>query len=118
VEQALNKKTSLAFDRNTLEESMKLLSQDLGIPIEIIGTDLQLDGITKNQSFAIEERDQPAGEILRKVLLKANTDGKLVYTVKPGAKESLVISTRSAVVKRGDKLPAEFVSPPDTNKKK
>ena len=80
--------------------------------VEILGGDLQLEGITKNQSFGLDERNRPAGEILRKIMLQANPDGKLVYIVKPrvpGGEEMLFITTRKAVEKRGDKLPPELI---------
>jgi serine/threonine protein kinase len=107
--------TSLAFARDTLEKAVQMLADDIGVQVEILGPDLQLEGITKNQSFGLEEKDQRAGEILRKILLKANPDGKLVYVVKPrqpGGEEMLFITTRAAVAKRGDKLPAELAAPP------
>ena len=72
---------------------------------------LQLEGITKNQSFGLDEKNKPADEILRNIMLKANPDGKLVYVVKskqPGGEEVLLITTRAAAGKRGDTLPPEF----------
>ena len=110
--QKLQKKISLTFARDTLEKSVQMLSEETGTAIEIQGPDLQLEGITKNQSFALEERDQTADAILRKILAKSNTDGKLVYVVrtKDGV-ESIDITTRAAVAKRGDKLPPGFEAP-------
>jgi hypothetical protein len=72
-----------------------------------------LEGITKNQSFGLDERDLPAEEILQKVMLLANPDGKLVYVLKPGddGAERIIITTRAAVAKRGDKLPDALVQP-------
>ncbi|HWB09759.1 MAG TPA: protein kinase [Pirellulales bacterium] len=109
----LKKKTTLTFPRNTLEQSMKLLGDDIGVEIIILGNDLREEGITKNQSFELNEMDQPGGEILRKIMLKANPDGKLVYVIKPkkgGGEDALYVTTRAAVKKRGDTLPPELDS--------
>lgn len=110
IAEKLQKKTSLAFPRNTLEMSLKLLGDDLGIEIEILGSDLQQEGITKNQSFGLDERDQPAGDILRKIMVLANPAGKLVYVIKAkeGGGEVLQVTTRAGAEKRGDKLPPEL----------
>jgi hypothetical protein len=111
VAERLTRKTSLNFARDTLEKALIMLAEDIGVPIEIIGGDLQLEGITKNQSFGLDERDKPANEILRNIMLKANPDGKLVYVIKrhdPSGEETLFITTRAAAAKRGDKLPAEL----------
>ena len=72
--QKLAKRTSLAFKSDTLERSVQLLSAEIDLPIKILGDDLKIDGITKNQSFGLDERDKPAGEILRVILKKANSE--------------------------------------------
>jgi len=123
IAEKLEKKASLSFPRDTLEVSIQLLSKELGSEIVIIGGDLQLDGITKNQSFGIDVRDQPCKKILEQILLLANPDKtatgpndvkqKLVYVVKPaegGGPETVYVTTRAQVEKRGDKLPPEFVA--------
>ncbi|HXT60364.1 MAG TPA: protein kinase [Pirellulales bacterium] len=111
IAEKLKQKTSLSFPRNTLETSLKLLGDDIGIEIMILGGDLQQEGITKNQSFGLDERDQPAGDILRKIMLLSNPAGKLVYVIKPkegGGEETLYVTTRAAAAKRGDPLPPEL----------
>ncbi len=110
----LQKKTTLTFPRDTLEKSLQMLLDDVGVKYEILGGDLQLEGITKNQSFGLDEKDKSAGEILRKIMLLANPDGKLVYVIKPkapGGPEMLFITTRASAAKRGDKLPPELQQP-------
>lgn len=112
--EALQYKMSLQFDRNALDFTMGMISDEIGIPVEIIGPDLQLDGITKNQSFGLMEPEQTVDELLRKILIKANPDGKLVYQVKPkepGGADIIFITTRAAVEKRKEKLPAVFELP-------
>lgn len=115
VAEMLEQPTSLSFPRNTLEQALLLLGDGIGTEIVILGSDLQLEGITKNQSFGLDERDQPAREILLKILQLANPDGKLVYVIRTpedGSGEALFITTRAAAAKRGEKLPAEFDAEP------
>jgi hypothetical protein len=79
------------------------------VPIEILGKDLELEGITKNQSFGLDESDQPAEAILRTILARSNPDGKLIYVFrKNDGVESIDITTRAAAAKRGDEVPAVF----------
>jgi hypothetical protein len=90
------------------------------VKVEILGSDLQLDGITKNQPIRdLDEKNQPAEEILRVIMRKANPDGKLVYVIRPrqmGGEEELLITTRAAAAKRGDKLPPELAAAPKAQK--
>lgn len=105
----LSRKITLAFAKDNLERSIQILADETGVPMEILGGDLQLEGITKNQSFGLDEQDKPADEILRVILAKSNPDGKLVYFVGEKAGEEWVfITTRAAVAKRGDPLPPAF----------
>lgn len=102
---ALQKPLSLKFERNNLEVTMQLIAEEIEVPIEIIGTDLQLEGITKNQSFSLDEENRAAGDILATIMQKANPDGKLVYVVRSkGGAETIVITTRAAAEKRGEKV--------------
>jgi serine/threonine protein kinase len=113
IAEKLRQTVSLSFERETLERAIQLLSAETGVPMEILGGDLQVEGITKNQSFKLQETDKPAAEILRKIMLLANPDGKLVYVVKqrpPGGEDALFITTRSAAQKRGDRLPPEVAT--------
>jgi hypothetical protein len=108
---ALQRKISLSFPRESLEAALAALAKELGIAIEIRGADLQLEGITRNQSLSnVDERDQNADSILRKLLTLANPDGKLVYVIQPSPRggETIVITTRQAATKRGDRLPDGF----------
>jgi serine/threonine-protein kinase len=106
------KVTSLSFPRDTLEQSLKMLGEMIGIDVVILGSDLQLEGITKNQSFGLDERDKPAGQILRTILRKANPDGKLIYVIKKeGDKEVIYITTRAAAASRKDPIPPELQTP-------
>jgi hypothetical protein len=121
VSDKLRQKASLSFARDTLEVALQQLSNDIGVPIEILGADLQADGITKNQSFGINVSDKPAEEILVEILRLSNPDKtatgpgdprqKLVYVIAAaadGQAERIVVTTRSRANERGDKLPAVF----------
>lgn len=115
----LAKRISLTFARDTLEKSIQMVAEEIGVPIEILGKDLELDGITKNQSFGLDESDQPAEAILRTILARSNPDGKLIYVFrkKDGA-ESIDVTTRAAAAKRGDDVPAVFAVQPGKNEEK
>jgi hypothetical protein len=114
------KVTSLRFVKDTLEAAIEQLSQDVGVPIVIRGSDLQLDGITKNQSFGIDISNKPAEEILVQILRLANPDKeatsshdprqKLVYVIEktPDKTEQIVVTTRSRAKDRHIELPAAF----------
>lgn len=118
----LAKVTSLTFSKDSLERALELLAEDLGVEIVIQGADLQLDGITKNQSLGLDMRNRPAGEILVEILRRANPDRtatspadprqKLVYVVDPKAaagRGRIIVTTRAAAAKRNDSLPSPFV---------
>jgi len=112
--------TSLVLPKETLEQSLQLLAEDIGVKIEIVGRDLQMAGITKNQSFGIDLRDQPAKKILLEILRRANPDRTatgaadprqmLVYIIRPGedGASRILVTTRTAAAARGETLPAVF----------
>lgn len=107
--EALKKKMALTFERNSFEDTMGIVSGEIGVPIEFMGGDLQADGITRHKGLTLNEPEQPAGELIRKILKMADPDGRLVYIIKTkSGTETLVITTRAAAEARGDKLPAEF----------
>jgi hypothetical protein len=121
VHERLQRTTSLAFPRDTLEAALEQLARDVGIKIVVAGADLQAEGITKNQSFGIDITNRPAEEVLVEILRLANPDKsasqpddprqKLVYVIRdaePNASGQIVITTRSASAARGDKLPPVF----------
>jgi hypothetical protein len=115
----LEQKITLVFAKDTLEKSIQMISDEIGTPMDIIGPDLQLEGITKNQSFGLEARDKSAREVLLDILAKANPDGKLVYIVRQeDGVETILVTTRTAVEKRGDKLPPGLEPPADEKKNK
>ncbi|MEO2045049.1 MAG: hypothetical protein ABGX16_00565 [Pirellulales bacterium] len=112
--------TSLVLPKETLEQSLRILAEDIGVEIELLGQDLQLAGITKNQSFGINLRNRPASEILLEILCRANpvqnttgpADRKqmLVYSIKREEEGAwrILVTTRAAATGRGDSLPDVF----------
>ena len=121
--QRLAAPVSLSFDRDTLESAIEQLSTEMGVKILILGNDLKLDGITKNQSFGIDLRNVPAERILQEIVARANPDKtatelsdpvqKLVYVVKPkykGETDTILVTTRARAAKRNDVLPDVFIA--------
>ena len=112
--------TTLSFDRENLLQAVTQLTESVGIEIQILGGDLEKEGITQNQSFGIDLQNRPAVEILEEILRRANpTQGvalsdsaqKLIYVLDRGDIGSdgvLWITTREAAKQRGDKIPAQF----------
>jgi hypothetical protein len=106
---------------DTLEKALQSVSSEIGVPIEILGNDFIPEGITRNNRFDVSAQNLPASEVIRRILLKANPDGKLVYVVSPkssGGEEIIRITTRAAAKTRGDKLPPEFAAPANETKSK
>lgn len=108
----LGQPISLVFPRETLEAALQQWGEAAGVPISVVGADLEAESITRNQSFGLDLTNQPAEEVLRQILLLASPEGKLVYVIRAaGAGEespSLVVTTRAAAQRRGETLPAEF----------
>ena len=111
---------TVSFERDSLENALKQLSTDMGVKIEILGNDLKLDGITKNQPLGLDMKNKPAEEVLGQIMLQANPDRtvkklsddvkKLVYVVKPaegGGEDVILVTTRAKAAERGE-LPAIF----------
>ncbi|UUO08568.1 protein kinase [Blastopirellula sp. J2-11] len=124
IEDKLKKKISLAFPQNSLDFAMRDFGDEVGVPVKLIGGDLQLDGITQNQQIRqFNMMDKPAEEVLIALLMKANpittvqspdeVDQKLVYVIgpdpeKPDGDKVILITTRAVSAKKGIPLPAPF----------
>jgi hypothetical protein len=109
VEERLKQVTSLSFPLENLENAIATLSAEIGVEMKILGADLELEGITRNQQFKdLNEVNKPADEILRQILIKARPDGKLVYVIgKDGERDVVYITIRSKAQERGQ-LPPEL----------
>lgn len=133
IEQALTLKTSYSFDSQSLEFAMRDLAEDVrtnllkGAPVDfqikIIGDDLKLDGITRNQSIRdFKQEEKTVAEVLTALVRKANpvttvkdpseVDQKLLWVVGPDpddAKKSIIlITTRQMAEKKKYTLPDVF----------
>lgn len=109
-------KIPLVLARDSLDRVLAQLSEENQIPIRIEGPDLQLDGITKNQSFGVDIKDPvPFAQVLEKILFQANTDKtcpdigdvrqKLVFVISPD-KQTVVVTTRAKALERGTPWPS------------
>jgi len=134
IEEALALRTTYSFDQQSLEFAMRDLADDVksnlkGSPltfeIKILGDDLKLDGITRNQSIRdFKQENQTVADILTALVRKANpittvkdpseADQKLIWVIGPDpenpAREIVLITTRAAAAARKYKLPAPFVA--------
>ncbi|PQO26704.1 hypothetical protein C5Y96_19660 [Blastopirellula marina] len=122
IEEKLASTMSISFPQNSLEFALRDIGEEAGIPIEIKGTDLQLDGITRNKEIKEFTHDnKPVGEILAQLLVRANPEPspgsntevqKLIYVIDPmdGPDEAkkLVVTTRAAAEKNKYTLPDVF----------
>jgi hypothetical protein len=133
IEQALALKTSYSFDSQSLEFAMRDLAEDVrtnllkGAPVDfqikIIGDDLKLDGITRNQSIRdFKQEGKTVAEVLTALVRKANpvttvkdpseVDQKLLWVVGPDPqdpkKSIILITTRQMAEKKKYTLPDVF----------
>lgn len=127
IESTLQKKTTLSFEANSLELTMEAFAKDIKaespeFDIKIIGKDLQLDGITKNQTIRdFMQADKPISDILTALVMKANApnvpdaslpDQKLIWVVGPDpdnpSQQVVLITTRAAAATKKYKLPPAF----------
>ncbi len=132
IEDMLALRTSLAFPQQTLEFALRDLAADVNATlvappfpfrIEISGSDLQQEGITRNQQIRdFRRQDQSVAELLTALLMKANpittvrraneADQRLVWTVKSAQPDQggpfVLITTRRAVQDQGLVLPGVF----------
>ena len=110
----LQQPVTLVFDSDSLETAIEMLSETVGITIEIVGKDLESEGITKNQSFGLSERERSAEEVLRIILRKSESKpGQLIYVFrKDGDDEKIVITTNTNARQRGEEIPEVFRTVP------
>jgi len=110
----LQRPVTLVFDSDSLETAIEMLSEAVSTTIEIAGADLESEGITKNQSFGLSERDRPAEEVLRTILRKSESKpGQLIYVFREdGDGEKIVITTNTTAQQRGEEIPEVFHAVP------
>jgi hypothetical protein len=123
VARALRKPVSFVANFTNLETAMAEISKQIDVPIEIIGQDLQLKGITKSSVWSsVDIRDVAAGHALWICMRKMNSDGKLIYVVRStGGQEtphSIVVTTRRGAAQRGEKAATEAMNVAESLRRK
>ncbi|MCO6458260.1 MAG: hypothetical protein J5I93_23385, partial [Pirellulaceae bacterium] len=131
VEEVLKLQMDLMFDQTSLEFSMRDLAADVNethklgdtFDIRIIGDDLKLEGITRNQQIRdFAQKGQTVADILTALVRKANpvttvqdpseVDQKLIWVVAPDPEKPdrkiVLITTRSAAATKSYTLPEPF----------
>lgn len=133
LEEVMTTKTSFSFAQQSLEFAMRDLGTEVadlikGSPVDfsikILGDDLQLDGITRNQSIRdFMQNDKTVGEIVTALVMRANPittvktpdelDQKLIWVLGPDpddpSKRLVLITTRQMAEKKSYALPAVFM---------
>lgn len=115
LSERLDQRMSLVFPKETFQNALEMLASGSKMPIQVDGRDLQLEGVTMNQTLSLDLRDMPAKDILVELLRKANPDReaqgpadsrqKLIYVIRG---ESIVVTTRRAAAERAEELPEVF----------
>jgi hypothetical protein len=121
----------MAFEAQSLEFAIQDIAKDVnetlkGLPFEfkikIMGEDLQLDGITRNQTVRdFMHKNKPVADILTAMVMKANAPNvpdpsnpgqKLLWVIDKDpenpAKPIVLVTTRAAAEKRKYTLPMPF----------
>lgn len=141
LEEVLQLRTTFSFDAQSLEFAMRDLVEDVkgnlkGSPVQfaikILGSDLEKEGITRNQTIRdFKQENQTVADILTALVRKANPittvqdpselDQKLIWVIGPDpdqpATKVVLVTTRAAAAERNYALPAPFV-PKVAGKKK
>jgi hypothetical protein len=101
---------AIKFERESLQGSLERITAKTGVPFVLNGRDLHLEGITGCQSYRMDEPRQPLEDLLKKMLLLNNADGKLAYTVKTNEEGINVVHivTRQAAQRRDEQIFPEF----------
>ena len=132
LDEALKTVMSLKFDQMSLEFAMKAIEDDFSetygqlpfpFAVKIIGGDLELNGITRNQQVrGFDQPNKPLADILTALVMKANpvatvkapseVDQKLIWVTGPSpddaTKQIILITTRDAAASKGYTLPQVF----------
>ena len=132
IDDLLASTMNLSFDQKSLEFAMRDLAADvkeayptLPFPfdVKILGTDLQLNGITRNQQIAeFSASNQSIADVLTSLVMRANpvttvqdpseSDQKLIWVVGPDPdmpdRRIVLITTRDAAARKSYTLPKPF----------
>ena len=126
VRDVLRRRIDWSFQQQSLERAVAILSDEIGVKIKIVGSDLPPDGITRNQQIKnFSQTNKTVSETLVALVRQANpvttvkdpaeADQKLVWVVAPdpeqsGGRKMILITTRTAAREHGYRLPAAFRS--------
>jgi hypothetical protein len=132
IQELLQVGWDLRFNQKSLEFAIQDLAEEIReayprlpfpFDIQILGSDLQLNGITRNQQISnFTAEDQSIADILTLIVRRANpvttvtdpseSDQKLVWVIGPdpddSEKQIVLITTREAAARDGYTLPAPF----------
>lgn len=128
LSEILHSKTSFEIKQDALERAAaalvaKVRKKGEAFEVRLVGKDLQIEGITRNQSIRdVSYKEKTVAEILTALVLKANPNTaikdpddprlKLIWTIAPDPdnpdREIVLITTRQAAKTRGDKIPVVF----------
>ncbi len=132
IEEVLESKISISFDQDSLEFSMQNVAAivkekypklPFDFEIKILGDDLKIDGITRNQQIRdFNQKDASVADVLVALVRKANPvttvkdpselDQKLVWVVGPdpadASRQIVLITTRQASENKSYTLPKPF----------
>lgn len=132
IDEVLQAKISIAFAQDSLEFSMQNIVTEVkaaypemqfDFQIKILGTDLEKDGITRNQQLReFNQQNKTVAEILTAMVLKANPvttvkspnelDQKLLWVIGANpdnpAQQVVLITTRAAAAQKKYTLPEVF----------
>ena len=135
IEEVMLLKTKMEFAAQSLEFVMNDVMNDAheiakGSPfgkggpkefaIKILGDDLQLDGITRNQTVRDFKQEGSLADVLTAIVVTANSkktaddpDQKLIWVIAPDpekpAKQMIFITTKAQAAKKKYNVPAVFV---------
>lgn len=97
-----DQRISLVSERDSLEVYLQKLSRMTGVIISLNVPALTLEGITKNQTFAVDMTDTPASDVLTAVLQKADPQDRLraVLRATDDGKTGIDVTTKQALGKQ------------------
>jgi serine/threonine protein kinase len=102
----LNEPISITSPRDSLEAYIQVLTRSTGVPISLNWSAMTLEGITKNQTFPFDAKQQPARDVLQAILRKADSEGRLRAVLRgtDDGKTSIDITTKQALKEQNEPL--------------
>jgi serine/threonine protein kinase len=127
IDRLLQWKTTLVVQQQSFDvivqefaDAIRKETGNEGLSIQIMGADLQPEGITRNQEIRnLNLRNLPVRQVLTQLVMRANpspvidarqAEQKLVWLIAPDEPMRIVITTRAAARQKQLALPREFVA--------